>query len=91
MVTFTVRAEKEERRAVFRGQVIEISAKFITIERTSIALPKKIKTLDGSGASIPTGTIKKGDYVIVTIEKNEATIQRTGRTRTEGNEKLFTQ
>jgi len=90
MVTSTVHAEKrKENRAVFQGQVIEISAKFITVERASIALPKKIKTLDSSGAIIPFGTIKKGDYVIVTVEKNEATIQMTGRSGT--NEKLIPQ
>lgn len=90
--TSTAYAEKmKEDRAVFRGQVTDISSKFITVERTSIALPKKIKTLDISGASIPFETIKKGDYVVVTIEKNEASIQRTGIPRTPENEKLIPQ
>lgn len=92
MMTSMVNAEKrKENRAVFQGQVIDISSKFITVERTSIALPKKIKTLDISGAAIPFGTIKKGDYVIMTIEKNEATIQKTTRSRTEESEKLIPQ
>ncbi len=83
-------AEKEN-RAVFRGQVVDISSKFITVERTSIALPKKIKVMDISGADIPLGTIKKGDYVIVTIEKNEATIRITDRAQTNGNKKTIPQ
>ena len=83
--------KRKENRAVFQGKVFDISGKFITVERTSIALPKKTKTLDISGATIPFGTIKKGDYVIVTIEKNEATIQKTTRSRTEESEKLIPQ
>jgi hypothetical protein len=80
MITSMVNAEKrKEDRAVFQGRVIDISGKFITVEKTSIALPKKARALDISGANIPLETIKKGDYVIVTIEKNEATIQKTVR------------
>ncbi|MBM4340304.1 MAG: hypothetical protein FJ110_12245 [Deltaproteobacteria bacterium] len=92
MVTSTVYAEKrKENRAVFRGQVVHISNKFITVERTYIVLPPTTRTLDINGSSIPFGTIKKGDYVIVTIEKNEATIQMTVRSHTDGDEKLIPQ
>jgi len=92
IIAFMVNAEKKkENRAVFRGKVVDISDKFITVEKTSIALPKKIKAMDISGATIPFGTIKKGDYVIVTIEKNEGTIQKTAGSRTDGNKKLVPQ
>jgi len=92
MIAFTVNADKKkENRAVFQGKVVDISDKFISVEKTSIALPKKIRAIDISGATIPFGTIKKGDYVIVTIEKNEATIQKTAGSRRDGNGKLIPQ
>lgn len=90
MIAYTVHAEKKkENRVVFQGKVIDISGKFITVERTAIALPKKIRAMDSSGASIPFGTIKKGDYVIVTIEKNGATIQMTTGSRTDEKDQFI--
>lgn len=92
MIAYTVNAEKKkEHRVIFQGKVIDISEKFITVERTSIALPKNIKTLDSSGASIPFRAIKKGDYVIVTVENNEATIKKAASSRIDGNKKLIPQ
>jgi len=87
ITSITHSEEKKEGWAVFQGQVINISNKFITVEKTSIVLPKKAKTLDISGVPISFEKIKKGDYVIVTIEKNEATIQITGKPRESKNQK----
>jgi hypothetical protein len=61
---------------VTKGKVIEISKTFITVGRTTIALPKKIRTLDINGGSISFEMIKKGDYVSVRLSKNEAIIKK---------------
>jgi len=61
---------------VFKGKVVEISQNLITIGKTTIALPRKIKTLDISGNTTSFETIKKGDYVSITLEKNGALIRR---------------
>ena len=61
---------------VTKGKVIEISRNFITVGRTTIALPQKIITLDINGNSISFEMIKKGDYVSVRLSKNEAIIKK---------------
>jgi hypothetical protein len=61
---------------VTKGKVIEISKNFVTIGRTTIALPPKIITLDINGNSISFEMIKKGDYVSVRLSKNEAIIKK---------------
>jgi hypothetical protein len=72
---------------VTKGKVIEISRTFITVGSTTIALPKKIKTLDIGGHSISFEMIKKGDYVSVRLSKDEAIIKKvlpSGESRSEG-------
>jgi hypothetical protein len=92
ITVFTTNAQmKEENRAVFDGQVVDISSRFLTLARTSIALPKKIKVLDSRGTSVPFETIKKGDDVIVTIDPNGATIQKTSGSRTPGKDRSIPQ
>jgi hypothetical protein len=67
---------KRPDQKVTKGKVIEISKKFVTVGSTTIALPPKIKTLDINGNSISFETIRKGDYVSVSLNKNEAVIKR---------------
>ena len=69
--------EIKENQKIFKGVVVEISEAFITVGRTTIALPKDVKTLDAHGTSVSFETIRKGDFVSVTIDKNLAVIQRT--------------
>lgn len=83
--------DKKENRAIFKGKVFNISERFITIERTSIVLPQKIKIIDSQGTYISFERIRKGDYVIVTIEKNEAIIQRIGENQKDVNHELIPQ
>jgi hypothetical protein len=61
---------------VTKGKVTEISKSFITVGRTTIALPQKIKTLDINGNSTSFEMIKKGDYVSVRLSRNEAIIKK---------------
>ena len=61
---------------VTKGKVIEISKSFITVGRTTIVLPQKIKTLDINGSFISFEMIKKGDYVSVRLSKTEAVIKK---------------
>jgi hypothetical protein len=61
---------------VTKGKVIEISKTFVTVGNTTIALPKKIKTLDIDGNSMSFEMIRKGDYVSVRLSKNEAIIRK---------------
>ena len=61
---------------VTKGKVIEISKKFVTVGSTTIALPKRIKTLDINGNSMSFEMIKKGDYVSIRLSKNEAIIRK---------------
>ena len=61
---------------VTKGKVIEISKKFVTVGNTTIALPKRTKTLDINGNSISFEMIKKGDYVSIRLSKNEAIIRK---------------
>ena len=61
---------------VTKGKVVEISKKFVTVGDTTIALPKRVKTLDINGNSISFEMIKKGDYVSIRLSKNEAIIRR---------------
>jgi len=68
--------EKKTYPKVFKGKVVEVSQNLITIGKTTIALPRKIKTLDLIGNTASFETIKKGDYVSITLEKNEALIRR---------------
>jgi len=74
---FALNAEKVH-QTVFKGKVIDISKKHIIIDKTHIALPKEIKVLDAKGNSINLGTIKKGDFVIVEIDKDKAVIKVSG-------------
>jgi len=67
---------KKSDQNVTKGKVIEISKKFVTVGSTTIALPKKIKTLDINGNSISFEMIRKGDYVSVRLSKNEAIIKK---------------
>jgi hypothetical protein len=78
-IFFSMEGLSQEKKAypkVFKGKVVEVSQNLITIGKTTIALPKKIKTLDLSGNTTSFETIKKGDYVSITLEKNEALIRR---------------
>lgn len=68
--------DKRPDQKVTKGKVIEISKKFVTVGSTTIALPSKIKTFDISGNSISFEMIKKGDYVSVRLNKNEAIIKK---------------
>ncbi len=76
---------------VTKGKVIEISKSFITVGRTTIALPKKIKTLDINGISISFEMIKKGDYVSVRLSKNEAIIKKVLESRESTSEEAIPQ
>jgi hypothetical protein len=67
---------KRPDQKVTKGEVIEISKKFVTVGNTTIALPRKIKALDTNGNSISFEMIKKGDYVSVRLNKNEAIIKK---------------
>jgi len=67
---------KKSDQNVTKGKVIEISKNFVTVGSTTIALPKKIKTLDINGNSISFEMIRKGDYVSVRLSKNEAIIKK---------------
>jgi hypothetical protein len=67
---------KRPDQKVTKGKVIEISKKFVTVGSTTIALPPKIKTFDINGNSISFEMIKKGDYVSVRLNKNEAIIKK---------------
>lgn len=79
--------KKKEPRAVFEGEVADISGRFITVGRTAIALPKKIRVIDPDGAALPFNAIKKGDYLLVTIEKNESILQKLSGPRKDRKEK----
>jgi len=77
---------KRPDQKVTKGKVIEISKTFVTVGSTTIALPKKIKTLDIDGNSISFEMIRKGDYVSVRLSKNEAIIKKvlqSGESRSE--------
>jgi hypothetical protein len=77
---------KRPDQKVTKGKVIEISRQFVTVGSTTIALPKKIKTLDIDGNSISFEMIRKGDYVSVRLSKNEAIIKKvlqSGESRSE--------
>ena len=76
---------------VTKGRVIEISKGFITVGRTTIALPKKITTLDINGSSISFEMIKKGDYVSVRLSKNEAIIKKVLESRESTSEEAIPQ
>jgi len=76
---------------VTKGKVIEISRNFITVGRTTIALPPKIKTLDINGNSISFEMIKKGDYVSVRLSKNEAIIKKVLESRESISEEIVPQ
>lgn len=82
LILFPVNVISQERKGnqkMFRGVVVEISETFITVGRTTIALPKNVKTLDSRGSLISFETIRKGDSVSVTVDKNLAVIQQTAR------------
>jgi len=74
---FVLNAEKVYQTA-FKGKVMDISKKHIIIDKTHIALPKEVKVLDAKGNSINYGVIKKGDFVIVEIDKDKAVIKVSG-------------
>jgi hypothetical protein len=67
---------KRPDQKVTKGKVIAISKKFVTVGSTTIALPPKMKALDINGNSISFEVIKKGDYVSVRLNKNEAIIKK---------------
>jgi hypothetical protein len=67
---------KRSDQKVTKGKVIEISRKFVTVGSTTIALPQKVKTLDIDGNPISFETMRKGDYVSVRLNKNEAIIKK---------------
>jgi len=81
-----VSQSKRPDQKVTKGKVIEISRQFVTVGSTTIALPKKIKSLDLDGNSISFEMIRKGDYVSVRLSKNEAIIKKvlqSGESRSE--------
>ena len=61
---------------VTKGEVIQIAKTFVRVGNTTIALPKKIKTLDIDGSSISFEMIGKGDYVSVSLSKDQAIIKK---------------
>ena len=71
-----------------KGQVIEISRKFVTVGNTTIALPQRTKILDINGNSISFEMIKKGDYVSVRLSKNEAIIKKGLQSRESRSEEI---
>jgi hypothetical protein len=83
-----VSQSKRPDQKVTKGKVIEISRQFVTVGSTTIALPKKIKTLDLDGNSISFEMIRKGDYVSVSLSKNEAIIKKVLQTRKSKNEEI---
>lgn len=76
---------------VTKGKVIEISKKFVTVGNTTIALPKRIKTLDINGNSISFEMIRKGDYVSVRLSKDEAIIKKVLQPRESKSEDIVPQ
>ena len=76
---------------VTKGKIIEISRQFVTVGSTTIALPKKIKTLDIDGNRISFEMITKGDYVSVRLSKNEAIIKKVLQSRESGSEEIVPQ
>ncbi len=87
----TTSQSKKPDPQVTQGKVFEISRTFITVGRTTIALPQKIKTLDINGSSISFEMIKKGDYVSVRLSKNEATIKKVLESRERSGEEAIPQ
>lgn len=61
---------------VFKGKVEDISSKQLTVGRTSIALPKEIKVIDADGSAIRLDKIKKGDFVVITVNQGSVTIKK---------------
>jgi hypothetical protein len=76
---------------VTKGEVIEISKTFVTVGRTTIALPQKVKTLDIDGSPISFEMVRKGDYVSVRLSKNEAIIKKVLQPRESKSEEIVPQ
>lgn len=78
-IVFPIQAISQGRASnqkIVKGKVIEITKNSITIDRTTIALTKKIRSFDIHGDIIIFDDIKKGDYVSVRLERNETVIRK---------------
>lgn len=73
---------------VTKGKVIQISKNFVTVGSTTIALPPKIKAFDIDGNSISFEMVKKGDYVSVRLNKNEAIIKKVSQSGQRKSEEI---
>jgi len=82
---------KRSDHKVTKGKVIEITRNSITIDRTTIALTKKIKSFDTNGNTIFFEDINKGDYVSVKLERNETVIRRLLEPRKAIHEEIIPQ
>jgi len=84
----TISQSRRSDQKITRGRVIEISRNFITVDKTTIALTRTIKSLDVNGNSISLENIKKGDHVSVRIEKDVTIIKKVFEPREGTSEEI---
>ncbi len=77
ITTFTFSQDKKEEPRIFKGKVIDLSSKYITLGRTSIALPKNVIILDTNGSPIRFSEIQKGDVFIATVSQEKVVLQKS--------------
>lgn len=71
-----ISAENNQDPVVFKGKVKDLSHKHITIGNTNIILPKEVKCFDAKGNPIPFEMIKKGDHIIIQVERGKVLIKK---------------